>query len=544
MANIKFSQIAVGAAPASTDQVLGITGGTTDNLYTVAQVRGVSGGAAGQIALFGSPTTITSGIAQVGLTQLPTIAIGAVLGNNTAAPATPIALLPAQFTALIQPFTAALAGDVPASGGGTTNFLRADGTWQPAGGGASLPIIGTGATVTTSQPLLDLSQTWNAGAVAFTGMRLNVTNTASAAASALLDLQAGGSSLFSVSPPGKMNLGPPASAYIFDYSGVQQVSVTIVGTAIWGWSSYTGSLGLAMASLSYFGWANNSGGNYSNNIDLALWRDGPQILAQHLGTFAQTFRVYNTITDASNYERGVFDWTTTANVLTIGPQAAGTGTLRSVTGVGNWSFPGSTNIGTLQVVTGGISLSSNNNVAFAANTLCAWGGDAGLQRIAPAVLSFSTGFAATPGWYQWAGQARVTSDFSVTSSVALVNVTGLSVTVAAGRTYFFESELYVTDAAAGGVKAAIAGTATATAIQYTGYTIADNAIKGKANSTALAGTVGSTTTTELLGIVVRITGTITVLAAGTLTVQMAQNTSSATATVAKQGSFLLVYDMP
>ena len=144
----------------------------------------------------------------------------------------------------------------------------------------------------------------------------------------------------------------------------------------------------------------------------------------------------------------------------------------------------------------------------------------------------------------WGGQARVTSDFTVTSSTALTNVTGLSVTVQAGRTYTFETEFFVTDAAAGGVQAAIAGTATATAIQYTGYTIADNAIKAKTNATALATAVGSTVTTETSGIIVRITGTITVNAAGTLTVQMAQNTSNGTATTAKRGSYLIVHDMP
>lgn len=35
-------------------------------------------------------------------------------------------------------FTSTEKGTVPASGGGTTNFLRADGTWAaPAGGGGS-----------------------------------------------------------------------------------------------------------------------------------------------------------------------------------------------------------------------------------------------------------------------------------------------------------------------------------------------------------------------------------------------------------------------
>ena len=38
-------------------------------------------------------------------------------------------------------FTSTLNGLVPASGGGTTNFLRADGTWAtPAGGGSTLTL--------------------------------------------------------------------------------------------------------------------------------------------------------------------------------------------------------------------------------------------------------------------------------------------------------------------------------------------------------------------------------------------------------------------
>src|SRR6185437_10095173 len=36
-----------------------------------------------------------------------------------------------QLTALINTFTATLPGSVPASGGGTTNFLRADGAFAP-----------------------------------------------------------------------------------------------------------------------------------------------------------------------------------------------------------------------------------------------------------------------------------------------------------------------------------------------------------------------------------------------------------------------------
>lgn len=49
-----------------------------------------------------------------------------VLGNDSGAPAAPVALTSAQFTSMIGLFTPVLKGLVGASGGGTVNFLRAD----------------------------------------------------------------------------------------------------------------------------------------------------------------------------------------------------------------------------------------------------------------------------------------------------------------------------------------------------------------------------------------------------------------------------------
>lgn len=62
----------------------------------------------------------------------------------------------------------------------------------------------TGATVTTSNPVLNMTQTWNAGAVTFNGLLFNVTDTASAAASSLMTLQVGGSNKFSVTKTGQV----------------------------------------------------------------------------------------------------------------------------------------------------------------------------------------------------------------------------------------------------------------------------------------------------------------------------------------------------
>ena len=57
-------------------------------------------------------------------------------------------------------------------------------------------------TITTSTPAWNVTQTWNDGAVTFTGLKLNVTATASAGGSMLMDLQVGGASKFFVRKDG------------------------------------------------------------------------------------------------------------------------------------------------------------------------------------------------------------------------------------------------------------------------------------------------------------------------------------------------------
>lgn len=109
--------------------------------------------------------------------------------------------------------------------------------------------------------IYDMIDTWNDGATTFTAIKMNVTDTASAAGSMLMDLQVGGVSRFSV--------GKGAGA-IF----------------------------------------------------------GANLIEQRNSTNAQTFNLYNTYTDASNYERGFMKWN--SNVLEIGTEAAGTGTARNL----------------------------------------------------------------------------------------------------------------------------------------------------------------------------------------------------------------------
>ncbi len=70
---------------------------------------------------------------------------------------------------------------------------------------------------------------------------------------------------------------------------------------------------------------NNAGAFGGANIWI-----GTNIFDLYNSTTAQTWRVYNTRTDASNYERGIFDWAFAANVLTIGTDKLGTGVSRNL----------------------------------------------------------------------------------------------------------------------------------------------------------------------------------------------------------------------
>lgn len=88
--------------------------------------------------------------------------------------------------------------------------IGAGGVSLGGGGGSSsggtMPITGSGNTVTTDIPLIDGTETWNNGALAFSAIRINITNTASAATSSLLKLQIASANLFNVDRAGVVEL--------------------------------------------------------------------------------------------------------------------------------------------------------------------------------------------------------------------------------------------------------------------------------------------------------------------------------------------------
>lgn len=122
-------------------------------------------------------------------------------------------------------------------------------------------------------------------------------------------------------------------------------------------------------------------------------------------------------------------------------------------------------------------------------------------------------------------QSRVSTQFDKTNDAALANVTGLTATLVAGKIYRFEAELHLTSNITGGSQFAIAGTCTATTIIYQVILVDNGSNLNTITSrqTALAGAVGQAGTTSGY---CRITGLIVVNAAGTLTVQFAQNAAT------------------
>jgi hypothetical protein len=97
-------------------------------------------------------TAITTAIGTNKVTNamLAQVATSTIQGRVTAGTGNVETLTGTQATTLINVFTSTLKGLVPASGGGTTNFLRADGTWTTPAGSSGVTQIVAGTNVTIS----------------------------------------------------------------------------------------------------------------------------------------------------------------------------------------------------------------------------------------------------------------------------------------------------------------------------------------------------------------------------------------------------------
>jgi hypothetical protein len=158
--------------------------------------------------------------------------------------------------------------------------------------------------------IYDLSDTWNASGTTFTAIKLNVTDSASAAASLLMDLQVGGVSKLIATKGGRIkpvDYGAADDGDMLFYRG--STVAGRIGTTI---STFAQAVGIGLGA-----------GSASSPI-IRLEADAANTLAQRNGVNAQTSRLYGTYTDASNYRR-LTKTMSTGGVAEIKPEGAGTG---------------------------------------------------------------------------------------------------------------------------------------------------------------------------------------------------------------------------
>lgn len=142
---IGSTNVALGATQTTFAGLTSVTsttfvGALTGNASTVTTNANLTG----PVTSTGNATAVTNNaITNAMLAQMATLTIK---GNNTGGGANALDLTVAQVNAILPVFTGVLNGLVPLSGGGSTNFLRADGTWAAAGGAGTV----TSVSVTTA----------------------------------------------------------------------------------------------------------------------------------------------------------------------------------------------------------------------------------------------------------------------------------------------------------------------------------------------------------------------------------------------------------
>ena len=244
-----------------------------------------------------------------------------------------------------------VASNLPApwSGGASSNsLLTADGAGSSAFVSTIPKLTIASGTITNTNPALSISQTWSNTNVAFTGLVVNITNTGSSNTSTLADFQVAGSTRQLTYAAGDLvtefgSASAGRSHQILLWGNGTGRSHYIKGSTTLGLVFNYGTAGSHAAIISAssqvigfrnradggISWTSDSNNADSGTADLLLIRDAANTLASRNGTNAQTYNLYNTFSNSTNYERGKIAWTN--NVLTIGTEkGSGGGTARNV----------------------------------------------------------------------------------------------------------------------------------------------------------------------------------------------------------------------
>jgi hypothetical protein len=176
----------------------------------------------------------------------------------------------------------------------------------------------------TFKPVLELAQTWANSGVVHRALRLTITNTGAAVSSRAMEIVVpNDSSYYGLCVVTVTGDEPPIAAIRGDGSiyGSQFTTSDVLTAGIFQ-TTVSGTTGISLRSSSSYGFTNAA--EWYATQDVQLWRDAASCLAQRTGTTAQTFRVYRTRTDSSNYERLALQ--TGSGYVELAAETAGTGT--------------------------------------------------------------------------------------------------------------------------------------------------------------------------------------------------------------------------
>ena len=187
-------------------------------------------------------------------------------------------------------------------------------------------------TLTSDAPVT-ISQTWNNAAVAFTGLKVNATSTASASGSLLLDLQVGGVSQASFNKDGRLLIvtqGGASTPSILIGSGAgfyqpTNTQISFSSNTLEAIRFTNAGIRLGLNELGF-------GSAFNVSPDTILLRDGvANTLALRNGAgVPQTFRVYNTFLGTTANEWFEIDWKTSAGTVRLFTMHGGTGVARNI----------------------------------------------------------------------------------------------------------------------------------------------------------------------------------------------------------------------
>jgi len=262
-------------------------------------------------------------------------------------------------------------------------------TYVPLAGGAMTgPLTIASGTLTASAPALSVTQTWNNAGVAFHAFDVSITSTGSTLASTLQRWIVGGTEMVSIQKDGIGSFRGGISA------GQHPAQATT--------ANYY-NFGVRVTSAGSYEWTS---GSATASADLYLYRDAAATLAQRNGTTQQIFRLYNTYTDSSNYERltltGVAGTSVNITAETLGTGAdninivltpAGTGVVSVPALVSATSFTCGNDV-TMNFSSAGIRTRSTGEYAWTAGNATA-AADTAIHRDSAGVAAVDNGTAGT-----------------------------------------------------------------------------------------------------------------------------------------------------